>query len=55
MDQSFSRPSRMPQLRMMILLGVIVAAWFALYNLIQPLSNWITYSLLLHSSGVSPG
>jgi len=31
---------------MMILLGVITAAWFAVYNLLEPLANWITYSLL---------
>ena len=36
---------------MFLLLGVIVIAWFALYNLIQPLANWITYSLLRIQSG----
>jgi uncharacterized membrane protein YraQ (UPF0718 family) len=28
------------------LLIVVVAAWFAAYNLIQPLANWIAYDLL---------
>lgn len=36
---------------MFLLLGVIVIAWFALYNLIQPLANWITYSLLQIQTG----
>lgn len=30
---------------MIALLGVITAAWFAAYNLLEPLANWITYSL----------
>jgi uncharacterized protein len=46
MDQSLPRSSQKPQLRMFIFLGLLIAAWFALYNLIQPLANWITYSLL---------
>ncbi|MCX6054756.1 MAG: permease [Chloroflexi bacterium] len=36
---------------MIILLGVIVAAWFAVYNLIQPLANWITFSLIRLQAG----
>jgi uncharacterized membrane protein YraQ (UPF0718 family) len=51
MDQSLPRPTHSPPFRMVILLGVIVAAWFALYNLIQPLANWITYSLLHLQTG----
>jgi hypothetical protein len=46
MDSSLTHPSKSLQFRTILLLGVIVAAWFALYNLIQPLANWITYSLL---------
>ena len=46
MDQSLPLPSQKPNLRMFALLGLIVAVWFALYNLIQPLANWVTYSLL---------
>jgi len=51
MNQSLSKPSQAPKLRMVLLLGVIVAAWFAVYNLIQPLANWITYSLLQLQTG----
>ena len=50
-NQSPAQSSRTPQLRMFMLLGVIVTAWFALYNLIQPIANWITYSLLKIQSG----
>jgi uncharacterized protein len=46
MNQSISQPSQAPKFRMVLLLGVIIAAWFAVYNLIQPLAKWITYSLL---------
>lgn len=51
MNQSLSQPSQAPKLRMALLLGVIVAAWFAVYNLIQPLANWITYSLIRLQTG----
>lgn len=51
MDHSLPRPSRTPQLKMFLLLGIVVAAWFVLYNLIQPLANWITYSLFHIASG----
>jgi uncharacterized protein len=51
MDQSLPRPSQKPQLRMYLLLGVIIAIWFALYNVIQPLANWITYSLFRIQTG----
>jgi uncharacterized membrane protein YraQ (UPF0718 family) len=36
---------------MILLLGVIVAAWFALYNLIQPFADWLTYTLLHLQTG----
>jgi hypothetical protein len=36
---------------MYLLLGVIIAIWFALYNVIQPLANWITYSLFRIQTG----
>lgn len=51
MDQSLPRPSKKSQLRMYLLLGVIIAIWFALYNVIQPLANWITYSLFRIQTG----
>ena len=51
MDQSIPHPSQKPQLRMYLLLGLIIAIWFALYNVIQPLANWITYSLFRIQNG----
>ena len=51
MNQSLSQPSQAPKFRMILFLGVIVAAWFAVYNLLQPLANWITYSLLRLQTG----
>jgi len=51
MDHSLPLPSQKPQLRLFALLGLIIAVWFALYNLIQPLANWITYSLLRLQAG----
>jgi uncharacterized protein len=51
MDQSLPLPSQKPNVRMFALLGLIVAVWFALYNLIQPLANWVTYSLIRLQTG----
>jgi uncharacterized protein len=51
MDQPFPRPSHSSQFRTVVLVGVIVVAWLALYNLIQPFSNWITYSLIRLQTG----
>ena len=48
MDQSssLSQTSPRPQWHTIGLLVVITAAWFVAYNLLQPLADWITYSLL---------
>jgi uncharacterized membrane protein YraQ (UPF0718 family) len=51
MDQPLPRPSQSPPFRMIVLLGVITAAWFAVYNLLEPFANWITYSLLQLQAG----
>ncbi|MHC1740591.1 MAG: permease [Anaerolineaceae bacterium] len=51
MDQSLPSPSQKPRFRVYLLLGLIVAVWFVLYNLIQPLANWITYSLFKIQAG----
>ena len=51
MDQPLPRSSRLPQLRIVALLGIIVVAWFVSYNLIQPLADWITYSLFRLQAG----
>jgi len=36
---------------MLSLLGLILLAWLAVYNLIEPLANWITYSLFQLQTG----
>ncbi len=51
MDQPLSRPSLNPQIRLILLLGLITIAWFVAYNLIQPLADWIAYSALNLSRG----
>jgi uncharacterized membrane protein YraQ (UPF0718 family) len=51
MSQPLSLNTKKPHLRIFILLGIIVAAWFALYNLIQPIANWITFSLFNLQAG----
>jgi uncharacterized protein len=51
MNQSLPLPSQKSQFRMFGLLGLIIVLWFMLYNLIQPLANWITYSLLRLETG----
>ena len=32
--------------RLIPLIVVLIAAWLAAYNLIQPLANWLTYTAL---------
>ena len=51
MDQSLPQPTKSPQYRLVILLAGITLVWFAAYNLIQPLANWITYSLFQLQTG----
>jgi uncharacterized membrane protein YraQ (UPF0718 family) len=51
MKQSLPHPTQTPQIRIYMLLGIIAVAWLAAYNLIQPLANWITYSLLQFQVG----
>jgi len=46
MDQSLAQLSQKPRWQMGALLVVITAAWFAAYNVIQPLAEWISYSVL---------
>ncbi len=46
MDQSLSQASRKPQWPMGALLAAITAAWITAYSLLQPIANWITYTLL---------
>ncbi len=51
MDQSLIQPNKQPKLRIFGLLTLITVVWFAAYNLIQPLANWITYSLFHLQTG----
>jgi uncharacterized protein len=46
MDQSLSQPHKELHGKIYGLLILIVVAWVAAYNVIQPLANWIAYSLL---------
>ena len=46
MDQTLIQPKKQPQWRIFALLALIAAAWFAIYNLIQPLADWIAYAAL---------
>lgn len=51
MDQSIPQTSQKQAWQMGALLVVIAVAWFVVYNLIQPLAIWITYSLFGMQSG----
>lgn len=51
MENSLPRPRKFSQFSIGLLLGVIVAAWIGLYNIIQPLANWIAYSLFRLQAG----
>ena len=51
MDNSLTDLRKNSQLRMIILLVIITAAWFVAYNSIQPLANWFAYDLLALPQG----
>jgi hypothetical protein len=44
MDQSLIQPNKQLQLRIFGLLTLITVVWFAAYNLIQPLADWLSYT-----------
>lgn len=46
MDQSLIQPKRQFKIHFILLLVLLTGAWFAAYNLIQPLADWISYSAL---------
>lgn len=46
MDQSIVQLSQKPRWQMGALLVGLTAAWFAAYHVIQPLADWISYSVL---------
>jgi uncharacterized protein len=51
MDQLVPLQPGKPQRRMFVILGLIIVVWFTLYNLIQPLANWVTFSLFRLQTG----
>lgn len=51
MDNSLTHPAKKNQLRIIALLTLITTAWFAAYNLIQPLADWISYGALHLTKG----
>ncbi len=55
MYQPLTQPNQKPQLRTFALLALITAAWFAAYNLIQPLADWISYSVFNLTRGSHVG
>jgi uncharacterized membrane protein YraQ (UPF0718 family) len=55
MDQSLIQPNKQPQLRTVAMLTLITVAWFTAYNLIQPLADWISYSVLTLTKGSQLG
>ncbi len=46
MNRIFHLTTPQPRARLIFFLGVITAAWFFIYNILQPLANWITYSMI---------
>ena len=46
MDHSLDRPVHSHPTRLWLTLALAAAAWIAAYQLIQPLANWITFSVL---------
>jgi len=51
MSSAAITPSHPISWKMLSLLGLILLAWLAVYNLIEPLANWITYSLFQLQTG----
>ena len=55
MAQSLIQPNRQSQFRIFGLLALIAAVWFVIYNLIQPLAEWIAYTALNLARGSQLG
>jgi len=51
MEHLIQHVSQKPHLRMLALMGFIIIVWFVLYDLIQPLASWVTYSLFQLQTG----
>lgn len=51
MENLLSHHGKQSQLRIFALLAFIAAAWLAAYNLIQPLADWISYTVLHLTKG----
>ena len=41
-----SSSARLPERRLYVLVALVVFGWFAAYNIIQPLADWISYTVL---------
>jgi len=55
MDQSLIQSNKLPQIRIFALLALLTVAWFVAYNVIQPLAEWISYSVLNLTKGSQLG
>ena len=55
MDQSLIHSNKLPHIRIFALLTLITVAWFIAYNLIQPLADWISYTVLNLTRGSQSG
>lgn len=55
MDQPSNHSIKKQNLRIAGRLVIVTAAWFAAYNLIQPLANWIVYNALRLAPGTHLG
>lgn len=55
MDQPSNHSIKKQNLRIAGMLVIVTAAWFAAYNLIQPLANWIAYNALRLAPGTHLG
>ena len=55
MSSATITPSRPIPWKLLGLLGPVLLAWLTVYNLIEPLANWITYSLLQLQNGSQLG
>ena len=55
MNSSLTHTNPRPQLKIYILLLFIAAVWLLAYNIVQPLANWLAYTLFKLQAGTSLG
>ena len=51
MNTFTTQPEQKTNLRLFAMLGLGTVLWFVVYNLIQPLANWVSYDLLRLAQG----